>query len=77
MYKKRRYGNKSVYNMDETSIYINNVNDITIAPLSADQVTIFIDNKINLKENYTAIGTVSIICIREVWCPKSITKKIF
>lgn len=63
------YGWDNVYNMDETSVRINNGNTRTIAPIGLD--TIEIDAKRNEKECFTAIGT----CKRSKVLPLIILKR--
>lgn len=51
----RKYGWSMVFNMDETSVRINNGNDKTIDPTGTEEI-IIISEKDN-KECFTAIGT--------------------
>lgn len=59
-----KYGWEYVFNMDETSVRINNGSTKTIAPIGLDDIVI--EGKRNEKECFTAIGTSTIYELKDL-----------
>ena len=53
-----KYTFDHIFNVDETSVRLNNSSDMTIAPTGSDEI--IIPTSKNIKENFTAIATCSI-----------------